>query len=213
MGRCGVADDQDRLSDADRKSLRILAATTKAGGQNARLAHRLEQAAGSGQRADYEKAETAFNALEPESRRTIGTRAEKQAETEKVLIARRRVREARKPAAKPAAEDAPLEWAPLSADLPPSPPKNKSAREATDTGRDWELGQIPKAPAASSAPVPLKAKAKAKPTAPPPDEDGKTWDWQKVPEDPILSARRKKENADNPFAELRRQMLGPDADN
>lgn len=207
-----MADDDDRLSDVDRKSLRILAATTKkAGGANERLAKRLEQAAGSGQRADYEKAENAFNALEPESRRTIGTRAEKQAETEKVLIARRRVREARTPVSKPAVEDTPLDWAPLSADVPPPPPKKKPAREAIDTGRDWELGQMPKAPTASYAPVPLKPKAKAKPVAPLPDEDGKAWDWQKVPEDPILRARREKENADNPFAELRRQMLGPDA--
>ena len=36
-----MPDEDDQLSDVDRKSLRILASTTKASGTNARLAERL----------------------------------------------------------------------------------------------------------------------------------------------------------------------------
>ncbi|NQW08939.1 MAG: hypothetical protein HQ481_03515 [Alphaproteobacteria bacterium] len=209
-----MADDDDQLSDVDRKSLRILASTTKASGVNARLAERLERAAGTGHRADYEKAENVFNALEPESRRGIGMRAEKQAETEKVLIARRR--KASKPVSAPTAEGAPLDWAPLSGDVPPPPPVKKPKPASTSKnpdGVEWELGRIPRGSEFPPPPVPKpRAKLTARPTVTPLDEPGMAWDFGKMPEDPVTRSRRERADAKNPFAELRRQMLGPDAD-
>lgn len=210
-----MPDEDDQLSDVDRKSLRILASTTKASGTNARLAERLERAAGTGQRADYEKAETAFNELEPENRRTIGTRAQKQAETEKILLIRRRRRKASAAVSLPVAKDAPLDWAPLSGAVPPPPVKQPTPASTSDgsDGMDWDRGRAPRdtefppRPAAKS-----HRKPAAKPASPPPDEAGMDWDLRQATEDPVMRSRRERENAKNPFAELRRQMLGPDAD-
>lgn len=114
-----TGDNGDRLTDADRRSMRILARSTKATGPaNARIAERLERAAGSGDRSDYQRAEESFDSLPAKERRRIGTHAERQAETERQLLeARRQQPMPAKPA--PAADDT-LDWKPLILDHSPS---------------------------------------------------------------------------------------------
>src|SRR3546814_11517400 len=73
-------DDDGRISDVDRRSMRILATSTKAAGPaNTRIADRLERAAGTGDPDDYRRAEASFAALPAQERRRIGTHAERQA--------------------------------------------------------------------------------------------------------------------------------------
>ncbi len=69
-----TSNKNDPLSDVDRRSMRILARSTKASGPaNARIAERLEKAAGTGDRSDYRRAEESFDSLPPRERRRIGT--------------------------------------------------------------------------------------------------------------------------------------------
>lgn len=57
--------EKNRLSDLDRRSLRILAKSSKTAPSGDRLSERLERAARTGSRADYEKAEETFDSLSP----------------------------------------------------------------------------------------------------------------------------------------------------
>lgn len=240
--------DDDRLSDVDRRSMRILATSTKAAGPaNARIAERLERAAGTGHPDDYRKAEASFDALPANERRRIGTHAERQAETQRQLEESRRQRGSEPaPTRRPAVDDT-LDWKPLllnhspATDAPDGPPPAAARAGAPERGA---LPPIPRpatprartappatSPAAAPAPgrdgVPGKAAGGSRPAAGPPrkkplvaldpgaagkrdDDVEKGWDWQRIPEDPILKATRKKSAALDPIEELRRQMLGDD---
>jgi hypothetical protein len=82
--------DDDRLSDVDRRSLRILARSSKSSASGTRLTERLERAAESGLRLDYQKAEQTFDSLPIEDRLRISAKAEKQAESERAFQERRK---------------------------------------------------------------------------------------------------------------------------
>lgn len=224
-----TGDDKNPLTDVDRRSIRILARSTKAAGpNNARIAERLEKAAGSGDRSDYQRAEESFDSLPPNERRRIGTHAERQAETERQLMEARKLepKVKRRP---PKVDDA-LDWKPLVLD-------NSPAADPSD-GQAWKLGRpIPEtdAKAAPSVPKPSTRKSSgtpgkggapapgqaasarprrpARPTASSadePEESDSGWDWQRIPEDPVLKSARKRSAAVDPIEELRRQMLGDD---
>lgn len=241
--RIGMTDDNDDLSDVDRRSIRILARSTKAAGPaNARIAERLEKAAGSGTRTDYRRAEESFDSLPARERRRIGTHAERQAETERQLSAARKQQPAVPRVAKPPAPavDDTLDWKPMILDHSPAtdapdalswkpipPEANAKAKPA---------GSIPKPampkPAASTGRAPGKAAPATGRPAPAPGrqkgpaialdpsadatadataaDDDKGWDWQRIPDDPVLKSTRKKPAAADPIEELRRQMLGDD---
>lgn len=242
-----MTSDDDRISEVERRSMRILATSTKAAGpSNARIADRLERAAGTGDPEDYRKAEASFDALPANERRRIGTHAEKQAETQRQLEEVRRKRAAEPaPAPKraPAVDDA-LDWkpmllshspatdatdepaqrpsrsaerAPASAPAVPRPAGPRPASAAPATARPGVPGKAPAGPrAAPAAAAPPPRPKKPVMTLDPGasgnrDEDPeKGWDWQRIPEDPVLKSTRKKSAALDPIEELRRQMLGDD---
>lgn len=223
--------DDERLSDIDRRSLRILAQSSKSSASGARLTERLERAAESGLRQDYQRAEQTFDSLPPEDRLMISAKAEKQATTERDLLDRRR-RAAPPPTGKagpspagsrPLDDDEPLQWKPIFQEAPqdsPPPPPRKPARtakrpaaEEQEDGMTWKLGAIPGNPKMPT--VGRTAKVPSPKPAPQPagdwEDDQKDWDWRKIPEDPVLNGGRKKSAALDPVAELRQQMLGLDA--
>lgn len=218
--------DEGPLTDVDRRSMRILARSTKAAGpNNARIADHMEKAAGTGDRRDYRRAEESFDSLSSRERQRIGTHAERQAETEKELFAARKHEPAPvKP--KTTTVDDSLDWKPLI--LSHSP-----ATDPADEVRVTPAAQVPR----PSVPKPkaLKANPKAgsgrtsarpggagqvstksppsvgeRPTADESEESDRGWDWQRIPEDPVLRSTRRKAPAD-PISELRRQMLGDDS--
>lgn len=254
--------DDDRVSDVDRRSMRILATSTKAAGpSNARIADRLERAAGTGDPEDYRKAEASFDSLPAIERRRIGTHAEKQAETQRQLEEARRRRAAEPPPPKraPAVDDA-LDWKPLILShspatdpivapdpiparggaerrpaTPASPPRASVPRPAMpgspgshssgaaaqrDAGRPGMPGKSAAGAgsatgAARSVPPPPRPKKPVVSLDPDAAAEGgddpeKGWDWQRIPEDPVLKSKRKKPAALDPIEELRRQMLGED---
>ena len=232
--------DEERLSDIDRRSLRILAESSRTAAT--RLSERLERAAESGLRHDYEKAEQTFDSLPAEHRLLISAKAEKQAATERDLQERRRpapparTRDTEPDSSiaaasdipAPADTDAPLEWKTIfepaaapSTDTPPPPPRRRktAAKPAAEAAgaeppeMSWKLGAIPgnpKMPKVGRTPKPPVAKV-----APQPEDDWedehKDWDWRKLPDDPVLNGGRKKADKVDPLEELRRQMLGLDA--
>jgi len=240
----GMTDDKnDDLSDVDRRSIRILARSTKAAGPaNARIAERLEKAAGSGTRTDYQRAEESFDSLPPRERRRIGTHAERQAETERELSSARKQRPPVPKVSKPTVDDtldwkpmildhspatddpAPLSWKPIppekeaSAKPLPSVPRPAASKPTGASGRVPGKAASASGKAASASGKPAQAATAPKrptialdPVADGPPEDGdKGWDWQRIPEDPVLKATRKKSAAADPIEELRRQMLGDD---
>ncbi|MDF1792825.1 MAG: hypothetical protein P1U88_12990 [Thalassobaculaceae bacterium] len=218
--------EDDRLSDIDRRSLRILARSSKTSVASGRLSERLERAAESGSRTDYEKAEQTFDSLPPEDRLRISAKAEKQATTERDLVVKRK-RSATRSAPPPvSAGDDALDWKPIFSTSPgkASPPPPQKAKPAagrkTDVeddaaGMTWKLGAIPGNPK-----MPTTGRTAKAPTPTPgpqvaddwePEDDQKDWDWRKIPDDPVLNGGRKKDGKVDPIEELRNQMLGLDA--
>jgi len=217
--------DDDPLTDVDRRGIRILARSTKAAGpNNARIAESLEKAAGSGKRGDYRRAGESFDSLPPIERKRIGTHAERQAENEKQQVEARK-QQPKPPRPRPATNDDTLDWKPLILDNSPA--------ADPDDGEAWKLGQAPADAVGKPAPsVPKPAARKRDAARTPPgrtaapasgrtkkpapaadDEPGESdgsWDWQRIPEDPVLKSTRRKAPAD-PIEELRRQMLGNDS--
>ncbi|MEQ8396898.1 hypothetical protein [Thalassobaculum sp.] len=207
--------DSKRLSSVDRRSMKILASSTKASGpNNARIAERLEKAAGTGDPSDYRQAERSFDSLPAIERRRIGTHAEKQAEKHVASGFRGSISPPEPTApTKPKVDDT-LEWQPLIRDhspatdpaaVPPVPkprgtagPAEASPPKAGKTGP----GTPPPAPSkkpGSGARTAYAGKAKA---------TDKSWDWQKIPEDPVNRSSRKKPADEDPFDALRREMMG-----
>lgn len=216
------------MTDVDRRSMRILARSTKAAGpNNARIAERLEKAAGSGDRTDYRRAEESFDALPPKERKRIGTHAERQAETEKQLVAARKLQPAPVRPKAPAVDDS-LDWKPLIMEHSPATdpaegeafnPGRPAAARSAGSSQPGARPSVPKpasprtvgSPAAASAARSKRAPGAAgRAVADDPEESDRTWDWQRIPEDPVLKATRRKAPAD-PISELRRQMLGDES--
>lgn len=219
--------DEERLSDIDRRSLRILAQSSKSSVSGTRLSERLERAAESGLRLDYQKAEQTFDSLPAEDRLMISAKAEKQAATERDLLeSRKRAAPARtgNGHGTQAEEDEPLQWKPIfepaATDAPPPPPKrpNRATKrnapaEDDDAGMTWKLGAIPGNPKMPTVGRKVKVPV-AKPAPQPADDwedEQKDWNWRDIPDDPVLNGGRKKKTAVDPVEELRRQMLGLDA--
>lgn len=216
--------DEEPLSDLDRRSLRILARSSKAAPTGDRLSARLERAAQTGSRQDYEKAEKTFDSLPPDTRIKIASKAETQAETERELVVSRRRRAAEAPTAPPPSSgDDALDWKPIFAPAPQDAapekkpqPTSKKADADQPAGMSWQLGNIPGNPKMPQAGRTAKAPA-PKPIKPipedwNPEDDENPWDWQRIPEDPVLNGgSKKKGGAIDPIEELRQQMLGLDA--
>lgn len=184
-------DDKDPLTDVHRRSIRILARSTKAAGPaNARIAERLEKAAGTGDRTDYRRAEESFDSLPVNERRRIGTHAERQAETQRQLAEARRQRPPAPKVANPApVADDTLDWKPLVLDHSP-------AADPTD-GQAWKLGR----PIEDEAPKP--APSVPKPSSPKPSSP------MTAAARPV-SARPGAAAAADPTEERRGQMPGDD---
>lgn len=232
----GMNDDKKRLSDVDRRSMRILATSTKAAGPaNARIAERLEKAAGTGDKTDYLKAEESFDALPGNERRRIGSHAEKQAFTQRQLEESRRQRAAVPkvtPPARPNVDDT-LDWKPLVMDHSPAtdpappvpqPPASSStaAKPAGVPGQKPTAGEKPATGQKKAAgtrpnvvppPKPTRVILSVEPeeaVEQPVEEDSDgSWDWKRIPDDPTMKSKGAKKALD-PIEELRRQMLGDD---
>lgn len=228
--------EEERLSDLDRRSLRILARSSKTAPSGDRLSERLERAAKTGDRVDYEKAERTFDSLPPEERSRIGHTAERQAETERsLLLSRKRVGQAGSETA-PASDaaparplspakqdrDAPLDWMPIFASPEPtaaeptgdspSPPARVSVpAKAHDSGRPG-TGRAATVDPQPADLLPIIVEDEADAAADTADDGNATWNWRDIPADPALNGGRGKNAGPvDPIAELRREMLGLDA--
>jgi|UPI0002FE1EC0 hypothetical protein len=210
--------DNKRLSPVDRRSMKILANSTKASSpNNARIAERLEKAAGTGDPSDYRQAEQSFDSLPAIERRRIGTHAEKQAEKQATSGFKGSIPVPQPSAsAKPKVDDT-LEWQPLIRDhspatdpavVPPVPKPRGTAGPAEPSPP--KSGPPSKAGPGTPPPAPSKKPAAAARTAPAskPKATDKSWDWQKIPEDPVSRSSRKRPASDDPFDALRREMMG-----
>lgn len=212
--------DEKRLSDIDRRGLRILARSSKTTTAGGRLSERLERAAETGLQLDYEKAERTFDSLPAEDRARIGQKAEKQAETERSLEAGRKRRSQaetvvsptgsplKSPPSRKRSGDDTLEWTPIFAPTASAPtPTGPAEKPQPQTRR-------PKSPKTS----PAERRPAAKPTLTvtedwerDDEDEHKDWNWRDIPDDPILNGGRKKTGPADPIEELRREMLGLDA--
>ncbi|MFX4222117.1 MAG: hypothetical protein ACMVO3_14715 [Thalassobaculum sp.] len=214
--------DEKRLSDIDRRGLKILARSSKTTTAGGRLSERLERAAETGLQLDYEKAERTFDSLPAEDRARIGQKAEKQAETERSLEAGRKRRSQaetvvsptgsplKSPPSRKRSGDDTLEWTPIfapTASAPAPAPTGPAEKPQPQTRR-------PKSPKTS----PAERRPAAKPTLTvaedwerDDEDEHKDWNWRDIPDDPILNGGRKKTGPADPIEELRREMLGLDA--
>lgn len=212
--------DEKRLSDIDRRGLRILARSSKTTTAGGRLSERLERAAETGLQLDYEKAERTFDSLPAEDRARIGQKAEKQAETERSLEAGRKRRSQaetvvsptgsplKSPPSRKRSGDDTLEWTPIFAPTASAPAPTGPAEKPQPQTRH------PKSPKTS----PAERRPAAKPTLTvtedwerDDEDEHKDWNWRDIPDDPILNGGRKKTGPADPIEELRREMLGLDA--
>ncbi|UUX49492.1 hypothetical protein NUH88_19085 [Nisaea acidiphila] len=167
------------MDKLERKSLKILADSTRESHGDSDLTRNLEAAAKTGNRDHYDRARDTFESLPPEQKRTIGAGAVSQAETVKVKMKRR------KAAAKPAPQ-----------------PEDPGAVSV-----DWLLGKSeegPKAPPKTEAKYRDRKKTEPTQQAALPDEEEGGWNWKALPDDPLY----KKNGAKDPLQELREQMLG-----
>lgn len=213
--------DEERLSDIDRRGLRILARSSKTTTSGGRLSERLERAAETGLRLDYEKAERTFDSLPAEDRARIGQKAEKQAETERSLEAGRKRRSQAEadasstasplrsppPRKKRSADDS-LEWTPIfapSASAPETPDPAEKPRPSARRPKSSKTDAVDRAAAAKPTLTVAEDWERD-------DEDEhKDWNWRDIPDDPVLNGGRKKGSPADPIEELRREMLGLDA--
>ncbi|MDE0807963.1 MAG: hypothetical protein OSB69_01325 [Alphaproteobacteria bacterium] len=190
----------DELDAETRSGLRILADSTKAKGSEG-AARRLFKAADTGSAADYQQAEALFDSLPPEKRSAIQSTAE----TKATAVRETQIRREKGPPAKPATASAEfIEW-----ELPPlqnpegvfqarplEPAKHPAAPRADSTGQAWELGQMP------GNPKPSRQHNADR------DEVSQNWDWQKMPEAPVLNVGQKKNSAlKSELDALREEML------
>lgn len=196
-------DDPQELDRDTRRGLRILAASTK--NASDRAAKRLERAADSGSKADYLEAEAMFNSLPPESRSEISSGAENRARIVKAKIVEQKMAstKVRAPGAGAMTWDLGMPKTKSSKKAEPEDDKRKRVKPATlpqIAGQvSWELNKIP-----PGAPPRREAKKDDDP------EDGKNWDWRKLPEDPVMRSARRKNSVEivDEYELLRREIFG-----
>ena len=174
--------DEKELDAETRRGLRILADSTKAK-VNAGAARRLYKAADSGNLDDYDKAEAAFDSLPLEQR----TRIQLTAETKATTVRQTQVQ--RKTAKNQRAET-----------------RDPKSEKQSATSQTWDLGptqdqQRPKR--ISHKDVPRKPEPRADRGR---DGESKSWEWQKLPNDPTVVASRKRKPA-NELEALRQEIL------
>jgi len=168
------------VDQIERKSLKILADSTRESQGESDLTRNLEAAAETGNREHYDRAKSTFEALPPEQKRTIGAGAVVQAETVKIELKRAKAatRAKRKP------------------------------QEPEDVSMDWLLGKgetPPKKPPQAEAKYRERKKTEPTRQAPLQEQEEGSWNWQALPDDPLMPKKKK-----DPLQELREQMLGPD---
>lgn len=172
-----------RVDHLERKSLKILADSTRESHGESDLTRNLDAAAETGDREHYDRAKDHFEALPPAQKRTIGAGAVVQAETVKVELKR-----ARDDHAEPALGQGPA--------------------EPEEVSLNWLLGEGGDTQKPPKAEARYRERKRTEPTQQSalPDEEEGGWDWQALPEDPLM----KRKKAKDPLQELREQMLGPD---
>lgn len=173
-----------RLDPLDRKSLKILADSTRENQGESELTRDLLAAADSGERSCYERARDNFDALPPEQRRTIGAGAVIQAETVKNTLETPKIVDARASAKAP---------------------------EKSAPGIEWGLGKAEEAARAQEQKNRSRAGKQAEATRQAPlaeQKNGDDWNWRELPDDPSMNRNRKSRN---PLQALREDLLGPGA--
>lgn len=196
--------DPQELDRDTRRGLRILAASTK--NASDRAAKRLERAADSGSKADYLEAEAMFNSLPPESRSEISSGAENRARIVKAKIVEQKMASTKvqAPGAGAMTWDLGMPKAKSAKKDQSEDDKRKRAKPATlpqIAGQvSWELNKIP-----PGAPPRRAAKKEEEDL-----EDGKNWDWQKLPDDPVMKSARRKNSVEivDEYELLRREIFG-----
>lgn len=184
------------MDKLERKSLKILADSTRENQGDSDLTRDLETAAETGDRDEYDRARDRFDSLPPEERRSIGNGAVEQAETVRIEAKLSKATRGR-----------------------PAPPLEQAEEEREMLGLDWVLGKPEGAPPAKRKnpnrmrnPIPVMNPNPPGGTtkAPPQEDDEGNWNWQALPDDPRLRSGRKPKD---PLQELREQLLGPGSDN
>lgn len=171
------------MDNIERKSLQILAGSTRENQGESDLTRTLEAAAETGDREQYDRARDSFDSLPPEERRNIGDGAVEQAETVRIEAKLSKATNGR-----------------------PAPAKAEEERDML--GLDWVLGK-PEATAVAARkkrtemPGPKSTRPAAQ--APLPDDGKGNRNGKALPAGP---APHRNKSMD-PLQELREQMLGP----
>ncbi|MEQ8334680.1 hypothetical protein [Nisaea sp.] len=171
------------MDNIERKSLQILADSTRENQGESDLTRNLEAAAETGDREQYDRARDSFDSLPPEERRNIGDGAVEQAETIRIETK-------------------------LSKETDGRPTPAAAEEEQEMLGLDWVLGK-PEATAVAARKKksrmrdPVAARPAAE--APLPDEGKGNWNGKSLQDE---SAPNRNKSMD-PLQELREQMLGP----
>ncbi|MEO9963644.1 hypothetical protein [Nisaea sp.] len=174
------------MDKIERKSLKILADSTRESQGDTDLTRNLDAAAETGDLQDYDRARDSFDSLPPEERRSIGSGAVEQAETARIEAKLSKATRGRPPA-----------------------PAEQAEEERDMLGLDWVLGKPEGAPEVSRKKKNRVRDPKSpRPTAQAPlSDDGEgNWNWQALPDDPTLRGSNKDKD---PLQELREQLLGP----
>ncbi|WP_193171294.1 hypothetical protein [Nisaea nitritireducens] len=172
------------MDHIERKSLKILADSTRENQGDSDLTRNLDAAAETGDREEYHRARDSFDSLPPEERRSIGSGAVEQAETVRIEAKLSKATRGR-----------------------PAPAEAEEERDML--GLDWVLGKSEGTPVpAGKKKTQLRDPKTPRPTAqaPLPDDGEGNWNWQALPDDPTL---RNGSTEKDPLQELREQLLGP----
>ena len=172
------------MDNIERKSLKILADSTRESLGDSDLTRNLDAAAETGDQGEYDRARDSFDSLPPEERRSIGSGAVEHAQTVRIEAKLSKATRGR-----------------------PVPPEQQAEEERDMLGLDWVLGKpegtpVPKNKTQMRDPKSPRPKARA---SAPDDEEG-NWNWQALPDDPTLRSGHKTKD---PLQELREQLLGP----
>lgn len=176
------------MDNIERKSLKILANSTRESQGDNDLTRNLDAAAETGDREEYDRARDSFDSLPPEERRSIGSGAVEQAETARIEAKLSKATRGR-----------------------PVPPAEQAEEERDMLGLDWVLGKPEGAPkVARQKQSRMQDPEVTQPAtkAPLPDDGEGNWNWQALPDDPTLRGGNKEKD---PLQELREQLLGPDS--
>lgn len=174
------------MDNLERKSLKILADSTRENQGDSDLTRNLDAAAETGDRQEYDRARDSFDSLPPEERRSIGSGAVEQAETVRIEAKLSKATRGR-----------------------PAAPAGQAEEERDMLGLDWVLGKsvgAPKMARKKQTRMPDQKTPRPTAQAPLPDDGEENWNWQALPDDPTLRGGNKEKD---PLQELREQLLGP----